>query len=169
MVLLFFSPGFAALFGSCTRRASGTCIDNFFSNIDGVYKVNEISIADHQGIDALVKCRVEKNRSTYTYRQMKEQNWIQFNHLMHNITVSGDTLNKKWECLLDKTKEAVESSFPIKTGKRKFLFTMSQGLQKSRDKKNRLLKQYKQGRISKELVHWYYLQEKTKNLNLLFL
>ena len=43
----------------------------------------------------------------------------------------------------------------IKSSSRRYVFSMSPGLLKSRDKKNRLLRQFKQGRIEKEVYTEY--------------
>jgi hypothetical protein len=47
--------GLRAEINSVTRVDSGTCIDNYLSNIEGVYSVSDICIADHQAIVAKVK------------------------------------------------------------------------------------------------------------------
>ncbi len=49
----------------------------------------------------------------------------------------------------------VEECFPLKQSSKHYVFKMSAGLMKSRDKKNRLLRQYKQGRIPKERYTQY--------------
>jgi hypothetical protein len=44
-------------------------------------------------------------------------------------------MDKKWDNLLVDIKNVVENSFTIRKSKKKYIFTMSQGLLKSRDKK----------------------------------
>ena len=134
-----------------TRIESSTCIDNYLTNVDGSFLVNELMIADHQAITAELKlayCKAEKE--VHMYREMKESNWLLFNHNIHNLVVSGETIEDRWTSLLQGVKTVVDDSFPIKQTTRKYHFTMSQGLLKSKDKKNKLLRQYKQGRIPKE-------------------
>ena len=61
---------------SITRIASGTCIDNFLSNIEGVYSVSELCIADHQAITCKLNVAASKiNKEVHFYRDMKESNW----------------------------------------------------------------------------------------------
>jgi len=141
---------------SITRADSGTCIDNFLSSLDGIYEVTDISIADHFAISAKIAASFrEKQTHSYTYRQMKENNFIAFNHRLYQLEVNGNTIEDKWGYLQSSIKQIVDDSFPIKTGRRKYIFTMSAGLLKSRDKKNKLLKQYKQGRIDKSVYTNY--------------
>ena len=136
-----------------TRVESGTCIDNFLSNTDGIYKIEDICIADHQAITASFNCGevVKSHREKFTYRETKESNWLMFNHYVHNLEIRGTGVENKWENLLDDIKKIVDVSFPLKESKKKYFFTMSTGLLKSRDKKNRLLRQYKRGLIAKEI------------------
>ena len=47
--------GLQAEINSVTRVDSGTCIDNYISNIEGIYSVSSICIADHQAIVARIK------------------------------------------------------------------------------------------------------------------
>ena len=140
-----------------TRAASGTCIDNFLSNVNGVYSITNISIADHFAIKAKImldeKLKLVKN--TFQYRCMKENNWLFFKHGVHNIKITGNNIEEKWSGLSNSIKDIIETSFPLKTSRQKFVFHMSQGLLKSRDKKNRLLKQYRRGVIHKEIYIAY--------------
>jgi len=139
---------------AATRIASNTCIDNFLSNIEGVYAVSDTMIADHLAIIAKLIVSTERERKQpqkYKYRVMKEANWLVFNHGVHNLNIRGSNVEEKWDNLTADIKLLVDRSFPQKQCNRKFIFTMSQGLLKSRDKKNKLLKQYKQGRISKDV------------------
>ncbi len=57
-----------------TRLESATCIDNYLTNIQGIYKVSNISIADHQAITAQVSVGsiIFKKTFKFTYREMKE-------------------------------------------------------------------------------------------------
>jgi len=138
---------------SITRYESGTCLDNFLSNIDGEYLVNDICIADHQAIT----CRLEVDeitkhkREKHSYREMKEDNWLTFKQGINSINIRGDSVNCKWDNLLNDIKTVVDNSFPVKTSNAKYVFTMSQGLLKSRDKKNSLLKKVKRGLIDKQV------------------
>ena len=135
----------------CTRIASGTCIDNFITNIEGNFKVLDISIADHQAITAVIKTKIEKKTMpTYFSRVMKEQNWVLFNYHLHRVDVRGENNEDRWDNLLNDITNIVDISFPKVEKKRKYVFTMSRALLKSRDKKNKLLQQYKQGTIPKE-------------------
>ena len=135
----------------CTRIASGTCIDNFLTNIEGDFKVLDLSIADHQAIFAVIKTKLDKKFiPTYTCRLMREQNWAMFNHLMHRVKIRGDTNEEKWDSLLSDITGIVDTSFPKVERKKKYVFNMSSALLKSRDKKNKLLRRYKQGIIPKE-------------------
>jgi len=143
--------GLVAKISGTTRIASNTCIDNFLTNLDGVYKVSEICIADHQAITAIIELKnVKKPTPTYTCRQMKEYNWALFNHLSHQLVIRGDSNESRWNNLLEDIKEVVDVSFPKVEKKVKYTFTMSPGLMRCRDKKNRLLRKYKRGQIRKE-------------------
>ena len=136
-----------------TRIVSGTCIDNFLSNVDGEFKVSEISIADHQALTAKILCdpQSKKQDDKFFYRVMKDSNWMLFNHHTHNLTIRGTDIEDKWSNLLSDIKILVDESFPIRESKKRYLFTMSSGLLKSRDRKNKLLRQYKRGAIAKEV------------------
>ncbi len=140
-----------------TRIVSGTCIDNYLTNIRGEYKVSDLCIADHQAIVARVQCEDQNNLSpvTFTYREMKEYNWLCFKAGINTINLRGNCINDRWSNLLDDIKLVVETSFPERTKKNKYVFTMSQGLLKSKDKKNKLLSQYKRGQIDKEIYVRY--------------
>lgn len=140
-----------------TRIESGTCIDNYLTNIRGEFNVSDICIADHQAIIARIQCENQNNSGpvTYTYREMKENNWLCFKAGINTLNVRGNNINEKWSNLLDDIKLVVETSFPEKTRKNKYMFTMSQGLLKSKDKKNKLLSQYKRGLIGKEIYVRY--------------
>ncbi len=136
-----------------TRIESGTCIDNFLSNIVGEYKVIDVCIADHQAISAKIvieSCSV-KSQEYFTYREMKLTNWQCFKEGINSIQIKGENINSKWDNLLNDIKSVVSVSFPQKTKKNKYIFTMSQGLLKSKDKKNKLLSQYKRGLIDKQI------------------
>jgi hypothetical protein len=136
---------------SITRISSGTCIDNILTNIEGNHKVSSICIADHQGLISNIKLQIEKLKKveTYKYREMSEKNWGTFAQKIMEINITGETINDKWTNLCDAIKSTIEISFPEKTSKYKYKFTMSQGLLKAKNKKNRLLKQYKRGEIDK--------------------
>ena len=134
-----------------TRVASGSCIDNFITNIDGTYSISNIMIADHLAIKAAINLdsNLKTIKISHQYRQMKEENWLFFKNCLHNIKIEGANISDKWNNLSLKIKSIVENSFPLKKSRRIHQFTMSQGLLKSRDKKNKLLTQYKRGQIDK--------------------
>ena len=94
---------------------------------------------------------VKLHREKYSYREMKEFNWMIFNNKVHNIDIQGNDIDSKWENLLEGVKKIVDDSFPLKESRKKYLFTMSAGLQKSKDKKNKLLRDFKNGTINKEV------------------
>jgi len=103
---------------------------------------------------------------------MREENWIKFRAEMDRITISGTNINEKWTNLLTDVKIAVENSFTIKTSKVKYKFEMSSGLTRSKNKKNKLLRDYKAGRIQKEVYTRYnkiyrksIFKEKEDNFN----
>ena len=136
-----------------TRIASGTCIDNILTNIDGTHKVSLISIADHQGLMSQINLKEKKEkllREQFTYREMKEGNWNIFSNELTLLTIKGITIDQKWTNLSDDIKKIVEKAFPEKKSNIKYKFQMTQGLLKSKNKKNKLLKQYKRGMIPKE-------------------
>jgi hypothetical protein len=135
-----------------TRIASGTCIDNYITNINGVFKVENITIADHQAITAKIACGplTKLHKEKFKYRLMKEENWQLFKFNLHNIQIRGSDIDLKWTNLLSDVKEVVELSFPFKESCNKYVFSMSVGLLKSKDTKNKLLRKYKRGLIPKE-------------------
>jgi hypothetical protein len=135
-----------------TRPESGSCLDNFYTNMDGKYWISNTSIADHLSIIAEISSDTQTvEKRTYKYRVMKEENWKQFGSLLRTIIINGETTEDKWDNLCGDIKNTVERSFPLKTSKREYTFTMSTGLLKSRDKKNLLLRKYKQGKIDKQV------------------
>jgi len=142
---------------SVTRILSSSCIDNFLSNVDGVYEVSEISIADHQAITAKVVVSSTPTQicNKFTYIQMKDANYVAFNSRFYNLETRGNSTSDKWLNLQNDLRLIVNDCFPLKTSSHKYLFVMTPGLLKSRDKKNKLLKQYKQGRINKEVYLAY--------------
>ena len=87
---------------------------------------------------------------------MKEANYALFNHKLYNeVIVGGNNIEEKWSNLQNTIHDLVEECFPKKSSNRRYVFSMSQGLLKSRDKKNLLLRQYKNGRINKEVYTEY--------------
>ena len=140
-----------------TRIDSGTCIDNFLSNIEGTFRISTIAIADHQAITAAIPLEDKQTtgKQKFLYRDMKESNWIIFKTKIFGLTIRGEGIEEKWKNILDDIKHSVESSFPMKQAKRDYMFSMSQGLRKSRDKKNKLLRDYKLGRTSKQAYTTY--------------
>jgi hypothetical protein len=140
-----------------TRPASATCLDNFLSNLDGVFAISNLCIADHLAIRASVKLNapVKRTKKIFKYRQMKEGNWLTFKNEIHNLKITGDSINIKWDNLSLAVKEAVEASFPLRKASHIYKFNMSRALLRSRDKKNKLLREYKSGRIAKEVYIRY--------------
>ena len=140
-----------------TRIASGTCLDNFITNLNGTFSVTNICIADHQAIKAKLKLayKLKKIKVSHTYRVMKEINWLMFKNGVHNMTPIGNTVEERWENTSSQIRQIVENSFPMKTAKTEYKFSMSRGLLKSRDKKNKLLRDYKSGKIRKEVYITY--------------
>ncbi len=136
-----------------TRPASGTCLDNFISNVNGTYSITNISIADHLAIKAKVEIaqKLKKKKIVYEFRSMGEVNWLMFKHGMHNLVINGDNVNDKWNDLSNQVKQIITNSFPMKSTKHDYKFTMSRALMKSRDRKNKLLRDYKSGKITKEI------------------
>ncbi len=145
--------GLKAKIDGVTRIESNTCIDNYLSNIEGKYLVSDICIADHQAIIAEIKTdgSISMNKDQFIYREMKINNWQLFKGGLSSIQIRGESINNKWANLLEDIKTVVEVSFPEKISNNKYIFTMSQGLLKSKDRKNKLLRQYKRGLISKQV------------------
>ena len=136
---------------AATRLISNTCIDNVITNIQGKHKVSSICIADHQALESKLWLTTEKvNTKKYKYREMTEHNWNKFSQKLNEITIRGTDINEKWRLLCADIKSTVESSFPEKQSNIKYKFSMSQGLLKSKRKKNELLRKYKRGEIPKE-------------------
>ena len=139
-----------------TRVISNTCIDNILTDVEGTHQISSICIADHQGLISRIKIKSEREvLKTYMYREMKERNWSIFAEEVSNMRIRGTTINDKWSHLSSDIKKAVEKSFPEKESRVKYHFTMSQGLLKSKNKKNKLLRQYKNGVINKEIYVRY--------------
>jgi exonuclease III len=135
-----------------TRPESGTCLDNFFSNVNGKYWISNTSIADHLSIIAEIESETQKSTiKKFKYRQMKEENWLMFGITLRTIEIKGENINSKWENLCNDIQKSVIKCFPEKFSKREYKFSMSPSLLKSRDKKNELLKKYKQGKINKKI------------------
>jgi len=149
--------GLEVKINSITRIESQTCIDNYLTNTTGVFNVSNIAIADHQAIIAKIDLteKLAEKDTRFKYRIMKEDNWLSFKQGINSIQILDSDSNSQWNKLLEDVKSVVEHSFPFKTAKQKYLFTMSQGLLKSRDKKNKLLRQYKAGQIDKKIYTDY--------------
>ena len=156
-----------------TRVISNSCIDNVLTNCNGNHSVSSICIADHQGLISKISVNVEKKVSKrYSYRDMRDENWTKFGIEIDRISITGNNINEKWSKLLTDIKVAVENSFPIKYSKVKYKFEMSAGLLRSKHKKNKLLREYKAGRIQKEVYIRYnklyrklIFKEKESNFN----
>jgi hypothetical protein len=86
---------------------------------------------------------------------MKERNWIKFKEKTSSLIIRGDNTNEKWNNLSTDIQRIVRECFPEKQNRREYKFTMSQGMLKSKNKKNRLLKKYKRGEIPKETYTKY--------------
>jgi hypothetical protein len=139
-----------------TRVASNSCIDNILTNNQGSHYVSQICIADHQGLISKISADIsKKNKKSYAYRDMRNENWIKFGIEVDKIAISGNDINTKWSKLLDDIKMAVENSFPIRQSNKSYKFEMSAGLLRSKHKKNKLLRDYKAGRIQKEVYIRY--------------
>jgi len=150
------STALKASISETTRVISNTCIDNILTNCEGIHSVSSICIADHQGLLSNLKISVSKNcKKQYVYRDMRDENWSLFGLELDKIAISGASINEKWSTLLKDIKAAVEKSFPLRHSKTKHKFTMSQGLLRSKHKKNKLLRDYKAGRIQKEVYVRY--------------
>jgi hypothetical protein len=91
----------------------------------------------------------------FRYREMKESNWTVFSNEVSKLVINGSSIDEKWANLCTNIKAIVEKSFPEEHSKSHYTFVMSQGLLKSKNKKNRLLKQYKRGLIEKEVYTRY--------------
>ncbi len=143
--------GLQARINKVTRLASGTCLDNFLTNLNGIYSVSNICIADHLAIKAKIRItsRIKKIKAKHTYKVMKEHNWLLFKAGIYNLAPIGNTVEQRWESTTAQVKGVIESSFPLKSTYKKYNFTMSKGLLKSRARKNKLLKDFKAGKISK--------------------
>jgi hypothetical protein len=150
------STGLDFKISEVTRVTSGTSIDNILTNIQGAHKVTSICIADHQGLASNLKIKIRKEKpKTYKYREMKENNWNMFKHEVNSLVIRGTNVNEKWSNLTYDIHKAIIVSFPEKESKKEYKFIMSNSLKKSKNKKNKLLKQYKMGRIDKEIYVRY--------------
>jgi len=96
-----------------TRIASGTCIDNILTDLNGIHKVSNICIADHQGLTSQMKLNdIKREREKYKYREMKEENWRKFSLETAKLTIRGTTIDEKWNNLTSDIKKSVSESFP---------------------------------------------------------
>ena len=86
---------------------------------------------------------------------MKDRNWIKFSGEIAKIAIRGNTTDEKWTNVTNDIKSSVEKSFPEKETNKHYKFIMSQGLLKSKNTKNKLLKRYKRGLIDKEVYIRY--------------
>lgn len=140
-----------------TRIESQSCIDNYLTNTTGAFRVSNIAIADHQAIVANIQLaeKLVRKDIRFQYRQMKEDNWLCFKQGINSIEINGYDSNAQWNNLVEDVKRVVDFSFPVKFAKQKYIFTMSQGLLRSKDRKNKLLRQYKLGQIDKKIYIEY--------------
>jgi ribosomal protein L30/L7E len=136
-----------------TRPASGTCLDNYITNLEGIFSITNICIADHLAIKAKIRIngKLKKLKPTHKYRVMKEINWLLFKGKMFDTVIAGSSIEEKWNNISANVKMAIETSFPEQTSRHEYKFSMSRGLMKSRDKKNKLLREFKLGKINKEI------------------
>jgi len=124
-----------------TRVQSNTCIDNVITDIDGTHKVSQISVADHQAVLSIMKLKIKRVQlKKFNYREMKESNWTVFSNEVSKLVIRGESIDEKWTSLCTDIKKIVETSFPEKQSRSCYRFVMSQGLIKSKNKKNKLLK-----------------------------
>ena len=150
------NTGFKPRITSITRVESNSCIDNILTNVQGTHKVSNTCIADHQALISNIKTRIEKIKDIkYRYREMKEPNWRTFSEEIDKIVIRGPNTDDKWTNVTSDIKAAVIKAFPEKESKIKYKFSMSQGMLKSKNKKNKLLSQYKRGIIEKEVYIRY--------------
>jgi len=150
------NTGLKPCISDVTRVATGSCIDNILTTVQGKHLVTKISIADHLGLRSNLKIKIKKEQpKAFTYRSMKESNWNTFHQKISIISIRGSNLNSKWSNLLYDIKQSITTSFPEKESKIKYTFSMSQGLLKSKHKKNKLLRQFKRGEIEKEVYLRY--------------
>ncbi len=119
-----------------TRAQSNSCIDNVLTNLIGTHRVSVINIADHKGLHSMVKTTIKKLKpKKFSYREMKESNWINFANEVRKLAITGVSTNEKWSNLCKDIKSVVEKSFPLRQSKNHYNFVMSQGLLKSKNKK----------------------------------
>jgi len=136
---------------SITRLASGTCIDNVLTNLEGKFIVSNICIADHQAIVMELNVKSTKiSNKKFVYREMKEHNWLVFSNEVKKLSLPDGSIDEKWNSLTKTIREMIEKSFPEKERKSEYTFHMSQGLLKSKHKKNKLYKKFKSGQIPKD-------------------
>lgn len=82
---------------------------------------------------------------------MKENNWNVFKNEIQKISIRGRETQEQWSNLITDIRIAVNIGFPEKERRVDYKFTMSQGLLKSKNKKNKLLRRFKRGEIPKEV------------------
>jgi hypothetical protein len=122
----------------------------------GTHRVSNISIADHQALTSNLRVQnLRREKEIYKYREMRDRNWANFSLEVSKLSIRGATIDDKWNNLTQDIKTAVNQSFPEKFSSTKFKFFMSRGLLKSKNKKNKLLRQYKRGIIEKEVYVRY--------------
>jgi len=139
-----------------TRVESHSCIDNVLTTLDGMHSCTKITIADHLALKSTLHVKIKKDPPRiYKYREMKENNWSTFRANLLNLNIRGNDIDNKWSNLLYDIKNIVTNSFPEKKSKIKYNFSMSQGLLKSKNKKNKLLRKFKRGEIEKEVYLRY--------------
>ena len=148
--------GLKAKISKVTRVESNSCIDNILTNLTGTHKVSSICIADHQGMISQIDIVIQREPpKRYKYREMKESNWVKFATELKKLSIRGTDINDRWYNLTSDIRTTVDNSFPEKESKTQYKFTMSQGLLKSKNKKNKLLMQYKRGLIDKAIYIRY--------------
>ena len=148
--------GLTAQIAEITRVESNSCIDNILSNIEGKHTVSTICIADHQAITSKIKINLKKEHvKRFKYREMKDRNWNSFSEELTKIVIRGSSIDEKWNNVTSDIKLSIKKAFPEKETNKQYKFIMSQGLLKSKNTKNKLLKRYKRGSIDKEVYIRY--------------
>jgi hypothetical protein len=124
--------------------------------LEGKYEISNISFADHLAVIAEIRInnKEKKQAEHYVYREMNDSNWLLFNNRLYNLEIGEGSIEDRWSNLLVNIKTIVDECFPLKTTKKKYLFKMSSGLLKCRDKK-KLLRKYKAGRLDKNIYIRY--------------
>jgi len=150
------STGLKPRINEITRIESNNCIDNILTTFEGTHICTKISIADHLALKSVIYVQIKREPlKKFKYREMKESNWCTFKSKISTLPIRGNNIESKWSNLLYDIKQIVIASFPEKQSNIKYSFCMSQGLLKSKNIKNNLLRKYKRGEIEKEVYTRY--------------